>query len=166
MSIPRPLLQAAAALFLWGCQPVALSSPVPAPAAGSPSGLPIAELVVRSAAGSTPLRVEVASDSASLRRGLMFRRSVPSGTGMIFVFQEPADQTFWMKNTLVPLDMVFIGADHRIVGIVSNAEPLTTTGRSVHAPSQYVLEVAGGTAFAHGWRPGDVVEFHGLPPAR
>ena len=152
--------------LLAGCQPIALSQPAPARAAAPSATLPAAEVVIRSGAGATPVRVAVAADPPSRRRGLMFRRSVPSGTGMLFVFAEAADQAFWMQNTLVPLDMVFIGADRRIVGIVANAEPLTTVSRSVHAPSQYVLEVAGGTAFAHGWKPGDVVELHGIPAAR
>lgn len=156
------------ATALLGCQRVALSSPPPAPAdAERPqSGLPAAEVVIVSRAGATPLSVEVAADDSSREKGLMFRTSVPDGRGMLFVFSGSEEHTFWMKNTLVPLDMIFIGADQRIVGIVENAAPRTLTPRRVDGPSQYVLEVAGGTAYAHGWRAGDRVELHGVPPAR
>jgi hypothetical protein len=158
---------------LLGCQRVALSNP-PAPAAPpsaeatapDPSGLPLAEVVVWSRSGPTPLQVEVATDDPSRERGLMFRTQVPSGHGMLFVFPKSSDHTFWMKNTLVPLDMVFVGSDLQIVGIVENAEPKTTSPRDPGAPSQYVLEVAGGTAFAHGWRKGDRLELHGVPLGR
>ncbi len=159
-----------AALFaalLLSCQKVALSSPPASPPPGQPQGgLPAGEVVVLSRAGPTPLAVEVAATDRSREIGLMFRRSVPEGHGMLFVFPESSVHTFWMKNTLVPLDMVFVGADLRIAGIVENAEPRTLTGRRVDAPSQYVLEVAGGTAFAHGWRAGDRLELHGVPAAQ
>jgi uncharacterized membrane protein (UPF0127 family) len=154
---------------LLGCQRVALSNP-PAAAPSSPEAtapeLPLAEVIVWSQSGSTPLQVEVADDDASRERGLMFRTQVPSGHGMLFVFKSSSNHTFWMKNTLVPLDMVFVGSDLRIVGIVENAEPQTTSPRNPGASSQYVLEVAGGTAFAHGWRAGDRLELHNVPAGR
>ncbi|MHB8416647.1 MAG: DUF192 domain-containing protein [Myxococcales bacterium] len=155
--------------LLLGCQPVAVARPPAAPngePTGPQSGLPSGEVVVLSKAGATPIAVEVAADERSREVGLMFRTSVPAGRGMLFVFKEATVHTFWMKNTQVPLDMIFIGADRRIAGIVENAAPLTLSGRSVPAPSQYVLEVAGGTAFAHGWRTGDPLELHGVPSAR
>ncbi|HUB08485.1 MAG TPA: DUF192 domain-containing protein [Myxococcales bacterium] len=157
------------AAVLLGCQRVALSSP-PDDRSGEPSGpqtgLPVGEVVIVSRAGSTPLTVEVAADDHSREVGLMFRRQVPSGSGMLFAFPASSVHSFWMKNTLVPLDMIFVGADLRIAGIVENAAPLTLISRRVAAPSQYVLEVAGGTAFAHGWQTGDRLELHGIPPAR
>jgi uncharacterized membrane protein (UPF0127 family) len=154
---------------LVGCQPVARSSPpapeVPVQAPESPP-LPQAAVVVWSGTTPTPIEVEVATDDESRARGLMFRTQVPSGHGMLFVFSKSSEHTFWMKNTLVPLDMIFVGADLRIVGIVENAEPQTTTPRAPGAPSQFVLEVAGGTAFAHGWKKGDRLELHGVPAGR
>jgi uncharacterized membrane protein (UPF0127 family) len=158
---------------LLGCQRVALSNPPAAPAEGSEaattqtgSRLPMGEVVVWSKAGATPLQVELATDDASRERGLMFRTEVPQGHGMLFVFSASSNHTFWMKNTLVPLDMIFVGANLEIVGIVENAEPQTLTSRNPGAPSQYVLEVAGGTAFAHGWKKGDRLELHGVPAGR
>ncbi len=156
-------------MFFLACRPVALASgraPPRQPEAAAADALPMAEVVVHSASGAMPVRVEVAADPASRHRGLMFRQSVPPGTGMLFVFREPADEAFWMHNTLVPLDMVFIGSDRKIVGIVENAAPQSNESRSVGARSLYVLEVLGGTAFAHGWKRGDRVEMQGLPEPR
>ena len=74
---------------------------------------------------------------------------------MLFLFEESAPHGFWMKNTLIPLDMIFIGEDGRIVGIVESATPGSTALRDVGAPSRYVLEVNGGWSAARGVRPGD-----------
>jgi uncharacterized membrane protein (UPF0127 family) len=82
---------------------------------------------------------------------------------MVFVFDEPRVQRFWMKNTLIPLDMIFIGADRRIAGIVENAAPETETERRVDAPSAYVLEIGGGLAAQLGIRSGEPVDFRGVP---
>lgn len=116
-------------------------------------------VVILTAAGTLPVTVELARTEPERERGLMHRTSLPPDAGMLFLFDESADHTFWMKNTLLPLDMVFIDDDGRIVGIVESAEPLTTVPRSVGAPSRYVLEVNGGWARAHGVRPGDRVRF-------
>ena len=93
----------------------------------------------------------------------MYRTSLADGHGMLFVFAEDSDHQFWMKNTLIPLDMLFIATDGRIVGIEREATPLTTTPRGVGAPSRFVLEVPGGYAARRGIAPGDRVEFHRLP---
>jgi uncharacterized membrane protein (UPF0127 family) len=93
----------------------------------------------------------------------MFRTEVPRGTGMLFLFTGVSDHPFWMKNTLVALDMVFIGPDRRVVGIVENAAPRTLSPRSPGVPYQDVLEVAGGTAFSLGWKPGTQVTYQGVP---
>jgi uncharacterized membrane protein (UPF0127 family) len=70
-----------------------------------------------------------------------------------------------MKNTLIPLDMIFIGGDHRVVGVVENAEPQTLTGRRVDGDSQYVLEINGGFSAKMGIQPGSEVEFRDVPAA-
>jgi uncharacterized protein len=108
-------------------------------------------------------RVELALTDAERNRGLMFRESMGDDQGMLFVFDREFNHTFWMKNTLIPLDMLFIGKDRRIVGIVQNAEPQTETGRSVGIPSLYVLEINGGLSGKLGIRAGHVVEFQGVP---
>jgi uncharacterized protein len=112
---------------------------------------------------STSVRLEIANTSASRERGLMYRTSLPEDGGMLFVFPEQSEQSFWMKNTLIPLDMLFIDRDGRIVGIHPDAVPLSVAPISVGKPSTYVLEVNGGWAARHGVRPGDTVELRGVP---
>jgi hypothetical protein len=92
----------------------------------------------------------------------MRRKHLAPDAGMLFVFDETSDHAFWMLETLIPLDMIFIGEDGRIVGIVERAEPRTTVQRSVGAPSRYVLEVNGGWARANGVRSGDRVRFENV----
>jgi len=108
--------------------------------------------------------VELALTSDEQTRGLMYRQSLAPDAGMLFVFDRQSVHAFWMKNTLIPLDMLFIGTDKRIVGIVANAEPQTETARSVGIPSQYVLEIGGGLSGQLGIRAGQLVDFQGVPP--
>lgn len=125
--------------------------------------LPRAQVELRDAFGNPHrLEVEVAATDASEERGLMWRSSVPPGTGMLFIFHEESDHTFWMKNTLVPLDMIFIGGKGRVVGVVAEAAPLSLTQRHVGRPSKYVLEVPGGWAAKNGIQRGCQVTFEGL----
>ena len=93
----------------------------------------------------------------------MYRQHLAPDAGMVFLFAEDEVQSFWMKNTLIPLDMIFIAADLTVAGVVENAEPLTTEGRGIDAPSRYVLEVNGGWARAHGVTAGTRVRFEHLP---
>ncbi len=123
-------------------------------------GDPGAPVVVETAGGArATVRVELARTDAERSKGLMFRRALPEDAGMLFLFDESADHGFWMRNTLIPLDMIFIGEDGRIVGIVERAVPHSEQSRSVGAPSRYVLEVNGGWARAHGVARGDRVRF-------
>jgi uncharacterized membrane protein (UPF0127 family) len=108
------------------------------------------------------VRVRVARTEGQRRRGLMYVQSLPPDDGMLFVFQEDEVQGFWMKNTLIPLDMIFISKDLEVVGVVENAEPMTTEERGVDAESRYVLEVNGGYARAKGIGPGTKVELRGI----
>jgi uncharacterized membrane protein (UPF0127 family) len=85
--------------------------------------------------------------------------------GMIFVFRESNHNTFWMHNTLIPLDMIFIREDKTILGIVRNATPETDDGRSVPGDSLYVLEVNGGWCQRHNVNDGDRVDFVDIGPA-
>ena len=108
------------------------------------------------------VRVELARTGEERARGLMFREHLDADAGMLFLFEGEEIQRFWMRNTLIPLDMIFISADHRVVGIVENAEPQTDTARQVDQPSQFVLEVNGGFAATHGITAGTAVEFHNI----
>lgn len=108
--------------------------------------------------------VEVVSRPAERRQGLMYRRKLDADAGMLFVFERAQQQTFWMHNTYIPLDMIFIRADLAVLGVVENAEPLTDDPRQVPGRSQYVLEVNAGFARSHGVGPGTKVRFLNIPP--
>ena len=119
-------------------------------------------VVVQADGRPVPFRVEVALTPDEHARGLMYRSHLDADAGMLFVFPEPAVQRFWMKNTLIPLDMIFITPDLRIAGIVANAQPETETERMVPARSQYVLEIGGGLSQRLGLHAGEPVELHGI----
>lgn len=121
--------------------------------------LPRGHVILDSAfGGQAAVDVEIAATPDQTQRGLMWRRELPAGKGMLFIFDEEQDHSFWMKNTLIPLDLIYIGADLRVVGVVENAEPRTLTGRSVGRPSRYVLEVPGGWSAKAGVRAGGKVK--------
>lgn len=119
-------------------------------------------VVVPAAGRDVRFRVEVARSPQEHERGLMYRAHLDADAGMLFLFDHPSLLTFWMKNTLIPLDMLFLDADRKIVGIVENAEPQTLTARRVEAPAQYVLEIGGGLSARLGIRPGATAEFHDI----
>jgi len=129
------------------------------PAAGAAAPV----VSIETADRKLPFRVEVALTPEEHQRGLMYRQHLDPDAGMLFVFPEPRVQVFWMKNTFIPLDMIFIGADLRIAGIVENAVPETTVERKVDRSSQYVLEIGGGLSAKLGIRAGQLVEFHAIP---
>jgi uncharacterized protein len=119
-------------------------------------------LVVKDAfGGAHRLAVEIADTTPLRTRGLMWRSELTDGTGMLFIFPAEVVQSFWMRNTLIPLDMVFIDRRMRVVGVVQWAEPQTLTSRTVGKPSLYVLEVPGGWASRNGVRAGSTVELEG-----
>jgi len=118
--------------------------------------------VIRGPGAAVEVSLEVAATPAERERGLMYRRSLAEGRGMLFVFDADGNQSFWMKNTLIPLDLLFIARDGTVVGIHANATPLSTANIAVGKPSRYVLEVPGGWAARHGVAAGAQVEFRGL----
>jgi len=114
------------------------------------------------ARGTAEVALEIADTPPARNRGLMYRDTLPDGRGMLFVFENEDEHDFWMKNTLIPLDMIFISGDHRIVGVHANATPLSTASIGVGAPSRYVIEVPGGWAARHGITRGDRVLLEGV----
>jgi len=108
------------------------------------------------------LKVEVASTDAQRQMGLMFREQLGADEGMLFVFPSERYNSFWMHNTLIPLDMYFIDSEWNVVGVVEQATPLTDDPRQVPKMSQYVLEVRGGFARERGIGEGAKVKF--VPP--
>jgi uncharacterized protein len=121
------------------------------------------EAVIHTARGPVRVTLEVAATDESRRRGLMYRSSLADGHGMLFVFPTEEQHAFWMKNTLIPLDMVFIDGKRQIVGVHPEATPLSTASIAVGHPSRYVLEVPGGYAARRGIAVGDRVELAGVP---
>jgi uncharacterized protein len=123
--------------------------------------------VIESANGAIPVVVEIASTPGEVERGLMYRKSLDDGRGMLFVFQDEVVHSFWMKNTLIPLDIMFIARDGpgagRIVGIAENTTPLSEAPISVGKPSTYVLEVPGGWSKRVGVKAGDRITLPALP---
>jgi uncharacterized protein len=126
-------------------------------------GAPGPRVVVETARARHAVRVEIARTGPEQAKGLMNRASLDPDAGMLFLFDESEEHSFWMKNTLIPLDMIFIDDEGRIVGIVERAEPRTTVSRTVGKPSRYVLEVNGGWAASRGVRAGDRVRFESVP---
>lgn len=116
------------------------------------------KLAIETASGERhPFDVEVARTITQRARGLMFRESMPPDAGMLFVYPDEQQIRMWMKNTLIPLDMVFVGGDGRILDIAENTEPLSETVIASSGPARAVIELNGGTARRLGIRSGDRV---------
>jgi uncharacterized membrane protein (UPF0127 family) len=111
------------------------------------------------------VKIEIADTPQSQELGLMYRNAMDANAGMLFVFDTPAHQVFWMKNTRISLDMIFADNQRRVIGIVANAEPFSEARLSVPGDSQYVLEVNGGFCRDRGVKAGDRLDFLGFSPA-
>ncbi|MBT8495729.1 MAG: DUF192 domain-containing protein [Deltaproteobacteria bacterium] len=111
---------------------------------------------------SASVYVEVVSKPAEVQKGLMFRQRMPWNRGMLFLFDREEQQSFWMKNTLISLDMIFVRSDLSVLGVVHDATPKTLTSRRVEGASQFVVETNAGWAKKHGIVPGTKVEFVGV----
>ena len=132
-----------------------------APASGIAAGT--GTLVLKTATGDHAFNIEVMASDQERALGLMFRRSLPENAGMLFLYDRPQPATMWMKNTLIPLDMVFISADGKVHRIEENAEPFSTTLIPSEGPILGVLELNGGEAAKIGLKRGDKVLYPGLP---
>jgi hypothetical protein len=122
-------------------------------------------VVLHTTGGELPVTVEVVSTPAQQAIGLMYRKKLGAMAGMLFVFDTAIEHPFWMKNTVLPLDMIFLGDDRKVVGVVKDAVPFTTTARTVGAPSRYVLEVNAGFSTKHGVKIGDLATFEHVAAA-
>lgn len=124
------------------------------------------QVVLSSAEGlaRASFSVEIADDAQERALGLMGRSRLASSAGMLFVYPAPAPLSFWMRNTLIPLDMIFIDATGRVVSIHSEARPLDETPISSAVPAQFVLEINGGLARRLGLVPGMVLSHAAIDP--
>jgi uncharacterized membrane protein (UPF0127 family) len=120
-----------------------------------PAGLQTLEIASKT--GVHAFTVELADSDTERAKGLMFRRELPEGRGMLFDFHRDQEVSFWMQNTYIPLDMIFIRGDGRILRIAENTEPLSTRLIPSGGPVRAVLEVIAGTARKLGIAPGDRV---------
>jgi uncharacterized protein len=125
--------------------------------AGGLAAVELQPLEIASKSGVHMFAVEMANTPEEQAKGLMFRRSLPEGQGMLFDFHEEQPTSFWMKNTYIPLDMIFIRADGRILRIAENTVPLSEALVPSGGPVRAVLEVIGGTARKLGIAAGDRV---------
>lgn len=129
------------------------------------AGLPMSEVAVETASGTHEFRVWIAADPVSRANGLMLVREIPPDHGMLFLFERAQYTTFWMRDTILSLDLVFIGADGRVVNIAHGARPLTEDPIPSAAPVIAVLEILAGTAARIGLAVGDRVELPRRPAA-
>lgn len=133
---------------------------------GSAARADESQLTIRTAAGAEHVfTVELADTPDEQARGLMFRESLAPDAGMLFDFHVSRPTSFWMQNTLIPLDMLFIRADGSIARIQVNAKPLDTTSIPSGEPVRFVLEIPGGRSVELGIAVGDTMIHDRLAPA-
>lgn len=124
-------------------------------------GLPVVSIQL----GNKTYQCEVAADDDTRQLGLMHRKSMPDDRGMIFVFGYEEILRFWMKNTLIPLDIVYLNRDGKVVAI-RQMQPLDETGIGSKDPAQYAIELNAGQADKSGVKEGDIIRLPQLPEAR
>jgi len=123
------------------------------------SGLPVVDLTVTHLRAVHRFRVEVARTGPEQEKGLMFRTTLAADEGMVFPMEAPRLASFWMKDTVIPLDILFIGFDRRVINIAANASPDDETPLSSARPAIAVLELRGGRAAELGIAAGDRVKW-------
>lgn len=159
----RGFLLATLALTLAACSPgsndATAQSTQAAPAVHPQSGLPVVPLTITHGGKKLAFRVEVARSGQEQAKGLMFRTAMGADEGMIFPMEPPRGASFWMRNTVIPLDIIFVGVDGRISNIAANAIPYDETPLSSVGEVKAVLELNGGRAAQLGIAPGDKVEW-------
>ena len=155
--MPRPLLVAAAVFGL-------LSASADATLACDPH-----KIEILADPGNRTFSLEVADDPDEQARGLMFRPALPADAGMLFIFDPPRPASFWMRNTMIPLDMIFIDDTGRVESIAERTDPYSERVSSSQGDVRAVLEINGGLSRELGIRPGDQVihaAFKDSPNAR
>ena len=141
---------------LAACQPSASSA---VELGQSPAGLEQMRITIDSQGKKHPFTVEVARTLEQQAQGLMFRSALDPDRGMIFPFETARQASFWMKNTLIPLDLIFIRTDGSIANIAANAVPLSLEPIYSDGEVEAVLEIAGGRSAELGVQAGDKVEW-------
>jgi|JI6StandDraft_1071083.scaffolds.fasta_scaffold62779_4 uncharacterized membrane protein (UPF0127 family) len=171
MRLARPLVFAA--LLIPACSSRAPArnhgqdGPPQAPqgSGSAPPAIPTATITLAGSGGPLVIKAEVVKSSGRIQKGLMYRKFLAEDAGMLFLMGDVDDHHFWMRNTLIPLDILFIDPQLKVVGILENMQPLDEHSRGVGAPSAYVLEVNAGWTKAHGVVAGSQVRFDGVEAA-
>ena len=146
--------------MVGGCSPAVSEAPHPATrtqATHPESGLVVIPLSVTSANGKHPFRVELARSRFEQARGLMFRTAMGADEGMLFPLDPPRPASFWMKNTVIPLDIIFIGRDRRVLNVAAKTVPYSEDPIPSEGDVAAVLELVGGRAAQLGIAAGDKV---------
>ena len=133
--------------------------PASAPAVHPLSGLHVIPLTVTASGKVHRFRVEEARSEAEQSKGLMFRTAMGADEGMIFPMNPPRQASFWMRNTVIPLDIIFIGSDRRVLNVAANAVPYSEEPLPSVGAAAAVLELTGGRAAQLGIGPGDRVDW-------
>ncbi|HET7437157.1 MAG TPA: DUF192 domain-containing protein [Thermoanaerobaculia bacterium] len=147
-----------------GCAKAPATAPAEQPAATAPAPVASGPRVVFP--DGTQISVEIVADDEARAQGLMFRDSLRPNAGMLFFFPKEGDYPFWMKNTFIPLDMIWIDSTRHVVAIHHDVPPCKADPCASYPPNAnalYVLEVAAGVAQQHALKVGDVVRYESMP---
>lgn len=150
MRVPSSRLRLLAAVLQALCLALMFAASLPLAAFADDS-----HAVLHTKKGDFTFNIEVVDTEAGREKGLMYRKSLAPDAGMLFDFLTPQPVEFWMENTLIPLDMVFIASDGIVTSIHADAKPMDTTPIPSGGPVQFVLEIPGGRAAEIGLMPGD-----------
>ncbi len=144
-------------IFLFSCAPANSYQPEISNQEGAPQTLPLEALSVEASGGTFKFEVQIAATPEQQRTGLMFRTKMPRGEGMLFTYKYPISAGFWMRNTYIPLDIIFVRADGTIANIAHNTVPLSLESVNSVGYVTGVLEINGGLADELGIKPGDKI---------
>lgn len=150
-----PLLPACASQGAGATAPVEDAAPSVHPQ----SGLKVIPLSVTAHGRTHRFRVEVADTPEAQAKGLMFRTQMGPDEGMVFPYKVPQQLSFWMRNTVLPLDLIFVGADRKVINVIANAQPYSESQLMSDGPGIAVLELNGGRAAELGIGPGATVDW-------
>jgi uncharacterized protein len=143
-------------IVVSGLLATALALALP-PGTANAKGARVETIVIETASGHHSFATEIADTEPLRSRGLMFRRHIAADHAMLFVWETPIEAAMWMKNTYIPLDMLFVASDGHIAHIAANTTPQSLEIITAGKPVRAVIELAGGTAARLGIRPGDVI---------
>ena len=153
-----------AVALLAGLRPERVAAQIGEPPVLDLATYPRSTLTIVTAKGAHEFDVWIADNADRQRQGLMYVRDLPADQGMLFINEEPRVSSFWMKNTFIPLDMLFVDARGRIVEIFANTKPLSLEPVGASTPVLAILELRGGESARRGIRKGDRLRHPAFKP--